>query len=160
MKKLKMTKGCSDVVNAFEQTKAKVTIETRVKNGVNTERHELTVEGTIYNKEGTFVCTYDEQMDVGKVKTIVKISDETATIIRNGALSMRQQYVVNERINGTYTLPYGGGVPLSMTTKATRVQLTWDGKRKGTITLAYDLWIQGEFTGTYNVTMKMEGVQT
>lgn len=160
MKKLKaIEKGCLRLTSvSFDKTQVRVTINTVVSNGSNRERLTSKGLGTFYANNETAVCTFIETNENGETKTIVKIEPNQVTIQRNGALNMRQQLVMGKKTEGTYSTPYGR---MAMETKAKTIQFAWDKvKRIGKLHVEYDLWMQRDYTGCYNVTIQMEGVES
>src|SRR5690606_2509947 len=101
---------------------------------------------------------FKESSGSGEMKTIVKIEPNQVTIQRNGALNMRQQLVAGRKTEGIYLTPYGR---MALETKTKTIQFAWDkGKRIGKLQVVYDLWMQRNYTGCYNVTIQMEGVES
>ncbi|PWA11910.1 DUF1934 domain-containing protein [Pueribacillus theae] len=160
MKKLKMSACERDVhlmAKPFSQTQASLTIETTIEIDSAIERSRNIVDGTVYTKDGTTVCSYKEAAENGEISNIVKINQNAVTIIRNGSVAMRQPFIIACETNGSYHTPFG-----SLATKALTkdIQFEWDRKREvGSLLLAYDLWMQENHTGFFTVKIHMEGVR-
>lgn len=145
-------------VSAFDKMEVRVTIKTDITNASQRERMKSEAFGTFYVNDETAVCTFVERGDEGETKTVVKINPNQVTIQRSGALNMRQQLISAQKTEGFYTTPYGR---LAMEMETKNIQFSWDKlKRVGLLHVIYDLWMQGNYTGCYNVTIQMEGVQS
>lgn len=142
----------------FTQSDIRLLIETTIAVESRREHSRLIVNGTIYSKGDITFCIYKESTESGEVNHTIKIDarSRSITVSRSGAVSMRQRFIPSQKTEGTYHTPYGS---LPVTTLAKKIQFTWDDKqKKGTLLLAYDLWIQGNYTGFYTVKIHMEGV--
>lgn len=160
MKKLKaVEKGCLHLTSvSIDKIQVRVTINTVIRNGSNCETMASEGFGTFYDNRETAVCTFKESSGSGEMKTIVKIEPNQVTIQRKGALNMRQQLVAGRKTEGIYLTPYGR---MALETKTKTIQFAWDkGKRIGKLQVVYDLWMQRNYTGCYNVTIQMEGVES
>lgn len=140
-----------------EQIPVKITINTTIYKGSETESYELTVLGRFQQSATAVFLRYDEVMEVGKVTTTVKLNDQGALIMRSGALNMRMTFRRKLSTLGTYQTPFG-----TMQTEAFTEQLEHvfeSKKNEGSLDLLYDLTIQGEKAGTYHlkITYKEEG---
>lgn len=143
---------------SFDKIKVRVTINTVITKGSDREQMTNEAFGMMYVNDETAVCTFVERNESGETETLVKVEANKATIQRSGALNMRQQFVMNEKTESFYLTPYGR---LMMETKTKTLQFSWNKlKRVGLIHVSYDLWMQHEYTGRYDVTIQMEGVES
>ncbi len=141
---------------SFARTTVHITIETNIAYETTSERTETKAIGTVHLKDGTAFCSYEDETEAGLVKNTIKILPESVTITRSGALAMRQQFIVNQKTEGSYHTPYGR---LPLATQAKHIRFLWDSKNNtGTLELTYDLWMQEGYTGFYDITIQMEGV--
>lgn len=146
------------LAKSFTQSDIRLTIETTITADSTRDHSRLVVNGTIYSKGDTTFCTYTEATENGEVNHTIKIDAHSMTISRIGAVSMRQRFIPSQKTEGMYKTPYGS---LPVTTLTKKTQFTWDDERtQGTLLLAYDLWLQGNYTGFYTVKIQMEGVQS
>lgn len=161
MKKLKATeKGCFFLtLSAFDKIQVRVTIDTVITNGCSRERLASEAFGMAYVNDKTVVCSFVEKHgDAGETRTVVKIESNRVTIQRSGSLNMRQQLVIGKKTEGFYSTPYGR---MMMEAKTETIQFAWDKlKRAGLLHVNYDLWMQTEYAGRYDITIQMEGVSS
>ncbi|WP_216830097.1 DUF1934 domain-containing protein [Alkalihalobacterium elongatum] len=132
-----------------------VQMETTIRQGGEKERLSLNGKGNIYVKKGyTYLLFKEVHNDKVNVQTTVKIGENEVTIIRQGDLSMRQTYTVGEKTEGIYRSPFG----YWQTTAKTHVcHYNWPAnKTKGKLQLKYDYFLQGEPSGTFDVTITIE----
>ncbi|NSL52993.1 DUF1934 domain-containing protein [Calidifontibacillus erzurumensis] len=115
-------------------------------------------EGALYSKDGATYLAYKEMMeDVGQISNVIKIKNEEVTIIRTGAVSMRQTYKKGEITSGSYHTPYGR---FEMVAKTEHVDFTNKPQsRKAQLLLTYQLKMQGEWIGRHRLTFMIEKVQ-
>jgi uncharacterized beta-barrel protein YwiB (DUF1934 family) len=137
-----------------EQMPVKITVKTVIRNGQDKETYELTTFGQYYKKMNSIFLRYEEIMEEGTMKTVVKISGQEGSILRNGAVKMRLPFYKNKTLKGSYESPYG---VLEMETFTTRISHEFDEKlRKGKIDLLYDFKMQGSSAGTYHLSISFE----
>ncbi len=104
---------------------------------------ELTVFGRYYQKENASFLQYEEVLEEGTVRTIVKVTPDEALILRGGAVKMRLPFRLNMQQRGSYELPFG--VFETMTLAKRIVQ------SEGLIDILYDFTMQGSPGGTYHL---------
>ncbi|MGM9924815.1 MAG: DUF1934 domain-containing protein [Bacillus sp. (in: firmicutes)] len=128
----------------------KVELKTTVTNGPDSESYELLTFGTVQNKGRSIYLRYDEvQQDLNKTQTIVKWSPEEVFIMRSGHVKMRQKFLKGLMTVGTFESPYG---TMQMLTTAKKMKHTWNEEEKtGTMHLIYDLNLQGNDVGQYEM---------
>ncbi|SDI48302.1 DUF1934 domain-containing protein [Natribacillus halophilus] len=132
-----------------------VTMKTEVQQGGEQKDIHVSGEGEFVEKEHSTYVTFTEQLqDIGEVKTVIKIQQEPAlTIIRSGAVSMRQAYAEGEEKKGSYGTPYGTFQTLA---KTKRVQVAYPEDLLMNIKLEYDLELQGQLAGHYQVAIAVK----
>jgi uncharacterized beta-barrel protein YwiB (DUF1934 family) len=138
---------------AAEQVPVKIKVKTNISQGNEKETFELTTFGRYFRKAQASYLLYEEILDVGKIKTTVKFSQDEAVILRTGAVNMRLAFKNQHLMKGHYDTPYGSMDTLTDTKKLEHRQT--NGK-KGTLDLVYDLTMQGDLAGTYHMEIKYE----
>ncbi|WP_235841983.1 DUF1934 domain-containing protein [Neobacillus fumarioli] len=116
------------------------------------ETFELTVFGRFFQKGQASYLQYEEAMDEGKVRTIVKATADDMLILRSGAVNMRLPFQLEKTLPGRYELPFAA---LETTTLAKKMQFFYE-NGCGLIEIVYDFSIAGEQTGTYHLEIKFE----
>lgn len=105
---------------------------------------ELTVFGRYYKKRNASFLRYEEVMEEGSVRTIVKVSAaDEALILRSGAVKMRLPFRLDQTVIGSYEMPFGR---FEATTTAKRMEFG-----DGLIDILYDFTLQGARSGTYHL---------
>lgn len=134
----------------------KVTVRTTISQGNEQEVFELVTFGRFFHKGSAFYLFYEEELDVGKIKTSVKFSDEDAVIIRSGAVNMRLAFHPNRQMKGHYDTPYGTMDTMTDTKNLTHQQTS---DKEGKLNLLYDFRLQDDHAGTYQleISYKKEG---
>ena len=128
----------------------KITVKTVIRNGQEEETYELITFGHYYKKTNSFFLRYDEMMEGDMViNTVVKMSSQEGSILRNGAIKMRLPFQKNKTLIGSYESPYG---ILEMKTSTKQISHKFDENvKEGEIDLLYDLRMDGSLAGTYQV---------
>jgi uncharacterized beta-barrel protein YwiB (DUF1934 family) len=137
-----------------EQTPVKIKVKTDIRSGGNKETFELTAFGRYYKKNGSRFLQYDEENEAGTVKTIVKMAEGEALILRSGAVKMRLPFRMNKRMRGSYEMPFGTMEMLTLTKGLS--QTFEDGNGKGSFDLLYEMKMQGSQAGTYHLAITFE----
>lgn len=141
-------------IRPAEQSPVKIKVKTDIRNGGSKDTFELTAFGRYYKKENARFLQYDEVMEAGTVKTIVKLSNQEGLILRSGAVKMRLPFKMNKRFKGSYTTPYG---VFELVTLTKRFEHQFDEQTgSGTIEILYDLKMQGAHSGTYHLAITFE----
>lgn len=107
------------------------------------ETFELVVFGRAYHKGDAFFLRYEEVLEEGTVRTIVKVANEEALILRSGAVKMRLPFRLNKILRGSYEMPFG---TFETSTMARRIEHI-----EGLIDIVYDFTMQGTPAGTYHL---------
>lgn len=137
-----------------EQMAVKITVNTTITNDSEKETYELITFGQYIQKKSSVFLRYDEVMEEGSAKTVVKVSEQEGSILRSGAVDMRLPFQMNKTLIGSYKTPYG---VLDMETSTEEIIHEFDNRlRKGLINIFYDLKMQGNQAGTYHLSITFE----
>lgn len=116
------------------------------------ETFELTVVGRYFQKGQASYLQYEEVMDEGDVRTIVKAAPEDMLILRSGAVNMRLPFQLEKALPGRYELPFA---VLETTTKAKKMEFFYENGH-GMIEILYDFSIAGDYAGIYHLEISFE----
>ncbi|CAH0345038.1 DUF1934 domain-containing protein [Bacillus sp. CECT 9360] len=134
----------------------KVKLNTKISNGDETDTYEIVTSGTKFTKGNALYLQYTEEDDNGKTYTTLKFKEADALLMRSGVVKMRQVFSLSEVTNGHYESIYG-----TMTTQ-TRTKLIshlWDeNKREGKFLFDYELFMQGNLLGQYEMVITYKEV--
>lgn len=133
---------------AASEVPVKVRVRTTISQGTERETLELVTFGRFFRKGVAYYLLYEEIMDVGKIKTSVKFSDEGAVILRSGAVNMRLAFQRNRRLKGHYESPYGTMDTMTDTKSLTHERIN---EKEGSLHLVYDFMLQEDIAGTYEM---------
>ncbi|KAB2332472.1 DUF1934 domain-containing protein [Bacillus mesophilum] len=137
-----------------EQMPVKINVKTVIRDRGEKQTFDLTAFGRFHQKGEAHFLQYDENMEAGTAKTIIKMGDQDGVILRSGAVKMRLPFRLNKKMRGSYELPYG---TLEMLTTTKRFDHTYNETTKqGSIELLYELKTQGANTGTYHLKITFE----
>ncbi|WP_221567342.1 DUF1934 domain-containing protein [Alkalihalobacillus sp. TS-13] len=133
-----------------------VDLHTKITESGATEDTSLSSSGTLYRKNDTVYLRYEEVINgTDKVNTTIKIQNDDITIIRQGAVSMRQRFAPGVEKEGTYESPYG---PIQIATRTEKVDFDWnEAEKKGHLSLDYQVLFQGEESGYHQMLIKLRG---
>ncbi|OKL37682.1 hypothetical protein BLL40_04390 [Domibacillus mangrovi] len=131
----------------------KIKVKTDVEHEGENETFELSLFGQLFKKGGSTFLKYDEVQDEGVVHTIVKLAEESALILRSGALKMRMIFEQGEQLNGSYESQYG---TLLITTETINFTHEINDIGTGQALLTYKLLMQGDPVGTYTMNIYYE----
>lgn len=112
------------------------------------------VEGILIPKGNTTYIRYSEEIeDTGRIRNVVKIAENEVTIIRNGAVSMHQQFREGETTKGEYGTSFG---TLHMETATKQLSSEWKRHEgSGELSLTYQLTLQGRDVGEITLALKI-----
>ncbi|MDP4551512.1 DUF1934 domain-containing protein [Alkalihalobacillus macyae] len=130
-------------------------IDSRIESGKQKDSSKQTVDGSIVEKGEALYIRYEEDLEIGKVSTTVKIDQEQVTVIRRGALSMRQQFAPGQVSESIYKTPFGS-MPMQIRTERIE-QLVDREKNKGRLTLRYLLYLEEDETQRHELTLTWKG---
>ncbi|MDR6999406.1 DUF1934 domain-containing protein [Neobacillus niacini] len=111
------------------------------------ESFELQLFGQYFEKENASYLKYEEAMEEGSVRTIVKMAAKEGLILRGGAVKMRLPFELNRKLNGSYEMPFG---QFETTTLTKNLQHSFE-NGQGLIDILYDFTLQGSPSGTYHL---------
>ena len=125
-----------------------ISVKIHVKTTIDQqETFELTVFGRYFQKGNADFLQYEEMIEEGSVRTIVKMTSDEALILRGGALKMRLPLQLNRTLNGSYELPFG---EFSTQTRARQMDYSYE-NGKGHFDILYDFSMDGSPAGTYHL---------
>ncbi len=132
-----------------------VEMTTNISQEGQKDQINLEAAGELYRKNDFIYVTFTETLkDIGEVNTLLKVGDEQITVIRKGAVSMRQPFFLGEVTSGSYETPFG---KLATEANTDQVSIHWsDDGNKGDISFGYDLTLQGSAAGRYDVKISIE----
>ncbi|PLT31660.1 DUF1934 domain-containing protein [Peribacillus deserti] len=129
----------------------RVTVHTKITNGSETETFELVTLGHLHNKASADYLQYEENDENGIINTYVKFTDTELMLMRSGSVKMKQYFRENEKTSGYYESMYGR---LEMLTDTKKIIREWNEPAKeGKLALYYDLSMQGNRLGSYQMTI-------
>lgn len=134
---------------ANNETPVKITVTTTIN---QQETLELVVFGNAYQKGEAFFLQYEEVLEEGTVRTIVKVARNEALILRGGAVKMRLPFHLQKEMRGSYEMPFG---VFETTTLAKKIERT-----EGLIDIHYDFSLDGAPAGTYQMEIRFQEDRT
>ncbi|WP_235824704.1 DUF1934 domain-containing protein [Bacillus salipaludis] len=111
------------------------------------ESFELRLFGQYFEKGNASYLKYEEAMEEGSVRTIVKMTAGEGLILRGGSVKMRLPFELNRKLNGSYEMPFG---QFETTTLTKNLEHSFE-NGKGLIDILYDFTMQGSPAGTYHL---------
>lgn len=141
---------------AKTEERVSIRIVTQIHDGQRRERHTMAAEGRLFIGAGMLVLRFDEPAKADETPTSqqIKCTDTEMTVRRHGQVSMNQRFAIGVTTEGVYQTPE---IRMPMETTTQHLTHEWDtDERKGEIQLSYDLVLQGEATGRYDMTINME----
>ncbi|WP_445488919.1 DUF1934 domain-containing protein [Niallia sp. 03133] len=137
-----------------EQVPVKIHVKTHIYNGKNKESIEWIGFGQYLEKDNSQYIKYEEIIEEGTIKTIIKFSGDEGLILRSGAVKMRLSFQLNKQRIGSYESPYG---VFQLVTDTKRLE--WEkeaDQTAGLLDILYDLNTQGSKNGTYHMTINFK----
>ncbi|MDP4084216.1 MAG: DUF1934 family protein [Bacillota bacterium] len=132
----------------------KIKVKTSIFQETGEEIIELTACGHFYQKGQACFLQYDEEAEVGRIRTILKWAGEEVSILRSGAVKMRMPLVLNREIKGSYELPFG---KLETASTMKEISHSYNAENgEGYIDLLYDFSMQGTHAGTYHLEISFQ----
>jgi uncharacterized beta-barrel protein YwiB (DUF1934 family) len=129
---------------------------TDIRDGLHKETVVLEAKGLYYIKENAMYLQFEEQHELGNIKTIVKITNGEVVVIRSGAVHMRHAFRETEETTSHYRTSFG---QWTMKTKTDHIEFHYDDRRKkGQLFVSYQLQMQNEQTGRHAMTIMFKGV--
>lgn len=111
------------------------------------ETYEMWLRGSFIEKSGAHYLRYEEVQDDQTIRTTVKLTNEQAFIMRNGAVNMRLPLNTIQQERGRYESTFGT-IPLMTKTS----QLSYERlETGGQFRTEYELIIDGSSVGHYTL---------
>jgi uncharacterized beta-barrel protein YwiB (DUF1934 family) len=129
---------------SIPEVPVKINVKTTIDHD---ETFELMVFGTYFEKGNSAYLRYEEAVEEGSVRTIVKMAQNNALILRGGAIKMRLPFELNRKLNGSYEMPFG---QFATVTKAKRIDYSYE-NGKGHFGVVYDFSMEGAQASTYQL---------
>ena len=107
------------------------------------DKHELATSGTLVEKAGKTYLQFVENQNDQQVRTTVKLEENDALIMRNGAVQMRLPFSLGEVRPGTYG---SGPATFNLLVKTTKLEVGSD-----TFEAHYELHAEGALLGTHEL---------
>nr|WP_233099784.1 DUF1934 family protein [Bacillus velezensis] len=80
-----------------QETPVAIHVQSFIHNGSEEESVEFTSSGFYYVRNGKTYLSYHEEHDLGKIKTVVKITEKEILVMRSGAIQMKQRFIPGHR---------------------------------------------------------------
>lgn len=137
-----------------EERPVKIRIKTTVSNENGRETFEWTAFGRYCIKSRSSYLQYQEVLEVGTVRTVVKIASEEIVIMRRGPVEMNMKFQRKKELAGRYNTPYGN---IDIATFTRELAHSYkENEKKGSVRIQYDLKMQGALAGTYDLQLQFE----
>jgi uncharacterized beta-barrel protein YwiB (DUF1934 family) len=123
----------------LESTPIQLTVLSEIHNGKDDEKETIEVKttGEYVQKGKTQYIRYEEEHELGYVKTTVKITGNEVVVMRSGAVSMKQRFSKGVLTLTDYTTPFG---KLQLETKTKSLTIDTN-ELEGKLVILYDLQI-------------------
>ncbi|WP_285398987.1 DUF1934 domain-containing protein [Lysinibacillus sp. fls2-241-R2A-57] len=119
------------------------------------ESYEMLLTGQLLEKAGSMYLKYEEVQEDKTIRTTMKLGNEQALIMRNGAVKMRLPLNIIEQQMGHYESEFGS-MPLVIDTK----KMTFTKQAiSGDFHVQYDLLMGGQSVGNYTLDITFTEVQ-
>ncbi|MBG9454705.1 hypothetical protein ABE61_11750 [Lysinibacillus sphaericus] len=119
------------------------------------EGYEMLLTGQLLEKAGSIYLKYEEVQEDKTIRTTMKLGNEQALIMRNGAVKMRLPLNIIEQQMGHYESELGS-MPLVVDTK----EMTFTKQAvSGDFHVQYDLLMGGQSVGNYTLDITFTEVQ-
>lgn len=104
---------------------------------------KMVAAGKHYYKNGMNYVVYEDSELSGEkgTSTLLKIADDSLTLVRSGAVMQKQHFAREKESESVYKTPYGN-LNLSITTR--NIDIIY-GSVSGNIDIAYDMSINGQW---------------
>ncbi|MGE8033376.1 DUF1934 domain-containing protein [Lysinibacillus sp. NPDC093692] len=119
------------------------------------EGYEMLLTGQLLEKAGSIYLKYEEVQEDKTIRTTMKLGNEQALIMRNGAIKMRLPLNIIKQQMGHYESELGS-MPLVIDTK----EMTFTKQAvSGDFHVQYDLLMGGQSVGNYTLDITFTEVQ-
>lgn len=123
------------------------------------ETYEMWLQGSFIEKAGKSYLRYEEVQEEQSIRTVVKLTDEQAFIMRSGGVNMRLPLNTKQKAVGHYESVYGS-LPLMTQTHQLAFQANQGSNVSGRFRTQYDLIIDGTSVGNYTLEIHYSEVQS
>ncbi|QGQ48378.1 DUF1934 domain-containing protein [Metabacillus sediminilitoris] len=121
-----------------ESTPIQLTVLSEIRNGNDDkETIEVKTTGEYVQKGKTLYIRYEEEHELGFVKTTVKIAGNEVVVMRSGAVAMKQRFSEGMVTLTDYSTPFG---KLQLETKTKSLTIDTN-ELEGKLVILYDLQI-------------------
>jgi uncharacterized beta-barrel protein YwiB (DUF1934 family) len=121
-----------------ESTPIQLTVLSEIRNGNDDkETIEVKTTGEYVQKGKTLYIRYEEEHELGFVKTTVKIAGNEVVVLRSGAVAMKQRFSEGMVTLTDYSTPFG---KLQLETKTKSLTIDTN-ELEGKLVILYDLQI-------------------
>lgn len=135
----------------------KIVVETIIKNGEDENKFELIVFGTTAERNGTRYIRYTEISENSEARVLVKYDGKTVTVTRNGEVTIKQFFDITKDSEAMMETPLG---MLSIVTRTNKINfIASETESEIELLLNYDLFIQAEETGNYQLKIKTTNIE-
>lgn len=92
-----------------ESTPVQIHVLSEIRNEHDNEKETIEVRttGESFLKGKTIYLRYEEEHELGFVKTTVKIAENEVVVMRSGAVTMKQRFVEGKLTLTDYSTPFG-----------------------------------------------------
>lgn len=133
-----------------------IKLSTRINAHGKMEENSFTTIGQIFYKGTSTYIKFDEPSANREdlTKQTIRFQQDHFTVIRNGAVSMNQQFVLGKETKGLFRSPYG---VMEMKTKTKELSFHWDEEiGEGIGRIRYILYLQNEHAGEYDLKLTIK----
>ncbi|MBT2573062.1 DUF1934 family protein [Bacillus sp. ISL-51] len=133
-----------------QETPVAIHVHSFIQNGSEEESVEFTSDGFYYVRNGKTYLTYHEEHDLGKIKTVVKITEKEILVMRSGAIQMKQRFIPGASTITQYKLPFGQ-MKLQTETKDIHSDV---GGPQGSVKMTYTMTVGENQEHVHNMTIR------
>ncbi len=110
--------------------------------------------GSAVKKAGGWFLTYKEQIDDKReANTVLKISEAEVTLLRQGALQMKQVFQRGGKHRSVYQNPYGNSL---LDIETNRLAIRWVDGQPHHLAIEYQLWLNEQYIGVNTLTLQID----
>lgn len=120
--------------------KIAIKVDSTQDDGEEKTRVKTDTTGKLYIKQGTYYLKYEERIAKEKVKTTLKVKENSLKLIRRGEIETVQEFIPNKRTSFNYQTPYG---TLKFSIEVSNLVLDI-GSKRGEVQLEYSLFDEQE----------------
>ncbi|MED1742812.1 MULTISPECIES: DUF1934 domain-containing protein [Brevibacillus] len=109
--------------------------------------------GRCTQKGSDWYLTYKEQMEgAGEVNTVWKFSQQSISLLRQGAIQTKQRFQKGETDRTTYHSPHG---IFSMEINVYKMKRNDENERPSVIQISYQLWLNEQYAGDHEISLQI-----